>query len=144
MAYFFWAAFLTLLTVVVHALGIFCINRLTHFMIGRIRVSAFSETVLFGVVTYLLMLVHMGPVLLWALFYWHTAGMESFSNAFFYSISSYSTVGLADHGPAGTLGRLLGPYESALGMLMFGLSGAYLVHVRELTREQAKAAARLL
>ena len=37
MAYFFWAAFLTLLTVVVHALGIFCINRLTHFMIGRIR-----------------------------------------------------------------------------------------------------------
>ena len=103
-----------------------------------------GETVLFGVVTYLLMLVHMGPVLLWALFYWHTAGMESFSNAFFYSISSYSTVGLADHGPAGALGRLLGPYESALGMLMFGLSGAYLVHVRELTREQAKAAARLL
>ena len=88
------------------------------------------------------LLVH--PVLLWALFYWHTAGMESFSNAFFYSISSYSTIGLADHGPAGALGRLLGPYESALGMLMFGLSGAYLVHVRDLTREQAKAAARLL
>ena len=98
MAYFFWAAFLTLLTVVVHALGIFCINQLTHFMIGRIRGS----------------------------------------------ISSYSTIGLADHGPAGALGRLLGPYESALGMLMFGLSGAYLVHVRDLTREQAKAAARLL
>jgi hypothetical protein len=71
--------------------------------------------------------------LLWAVAYYHWGELGSFSNAFYFSIASFSTVGASDL----TLSpghRLVGALEAAMGMLMFGWSTALLVQVVQESR----------
>jgi voltage-gated potassium channel len=68
--------------------------------------------------------LHMSQILLWAAFYrWEC--FPSWEAAFYFSITSYSTVGYGDLVlPAAW--RSLGPVESAAGVLMCGLSASFL------------------
>jgi voltage-gated potassium channel Kch len=67
-------------------------------------------------------------VIAWGLLYYHWGELGSFANCLYFSFASYTTVGAADL----TLSRphrMLGAFESAVGMLMFGWSTALLVQV---------------
>lgn len=66
---------------------------------------------------------------IWALFYWLVVGMETLSNAIYFSTVTYTTLGYGDI----TLSKewqLLSSLQAVDGILMFGWSTAFLVTVR--------------
>jgi len=76
--------------------------------------------------TGLIVALHLLQILLWAWFYrWKC--FPSWETAFYFSTTSYSTVG-ADLIPPHTW-RTLGPVESVTGVLMCGLSASFLFAV---------------
>jgi voltage-gated potassium channel len=90
--------------------------------------------------------LHMLQILLWAAFY-RWSCFSSWESAFYFSITSYSTVGYGDV-VLPSEWRILGPVESVTGVLMCGLSASFLFAIvtrlvdREtrLSPEQATAA----
>jgi hypothetical protein len=77
--------------------------------------------------TTLIVCLHMLEVLLWALFY-RLYCLSSWESAFYFSTTSYSTVGYGDLVLPPTW-RLVGPIESITGVLMCGLSVSFLFAV---------------
>jgi len=61
----------------------------------------------------------------WAIAYFAIGGFNGMATALYYSLSSYTTVGFADAVLPEQM-RLLGPLESATGVLMFGWSTGYI------------------
>jgi voltage-gated potassium channel len=88
--------------------------------------------------------LHIFEILLWAGFY-RWLCFPSWESAFYFSTSSYATVGYGDV-VLRQMWRNLGPVESVIGVLMCGLSASFLFAIvsrlvdREirLSREQAK------
>jgi len=88
--------------------------------------------------------LHLLEILLWAAFY-RWLCFPSWESAFYFSTSSYATVGYGDI-VLPQLWRALGPVESIIGVLMCGLSASFLFAIvsrlvdREtrLSREPAK------
>ena len=88
--------------------------------------------------------LHIFEILLWAGFY-RWLCFPSWESAFYFSTSSYATVGYGDV-VLPQMWRNLGPVESVIGVLMCGLSASFLFAIvsrlvdREirLSREQAK------
>ena len=70
--------------------------------------------------TVAILILHGLEILLWATFY-RTRCFPSWEIAFYFSASSYSTVGYGDVVLPSTW-RLLGPLESVTGVLMCGIS----------------------
>jgi hypothetical protein len=71
--------------------------------------------------------LHMLQILLWAGFYrWKC--FPSWESAFYFSTTSYSTVGYGDL-VLPRMWRTLGPVESVTGVLMCGLSASFLFAV---------------
>ena len=68
--------------------------------------------------------LHLAEVLLWTAFYWWKC-LPALESAFYFSATSYSTVGYGDV-ILPPFWRLLGPMESITGVLMCGLSGGLL------------------
>jgi len=114
---------LTCATVLIHALG--TLNAMAHFArIWREREPRWkrwtSETLLVRVVSVLLLL-HLAETGVWAATYCLLGLLSDFETALYFSITSYTTVGYGDVVlPAPW--RLLGPFEGAVGILMFGWS----------------------
>jgi voltage-gated potassium channel len=77
--------------------------------------------------TSMLICLNMMEILLWAWFYrWQC--FASWESAFYFSAASYSTVGAGDLFLQPTW-RTMGPIESVTGVLMCGLSAAFLFAV---------------
>jgi hypothetical protein len=77
----------------------------------------------------ILMVGHLLQVILWALLYrfdWNELG--NMSNALYFSLASFTTLGATDLALAPEH-RMVGALESAAGMLMFGWSTALLVRL---------------
>ena len=76
----------------------------------------------------LLLMAHLTAAALWAaaLFWW--VALPDFATAFYFSLTSYSTVGYGDVLLPDPV-RILGPIESVLGVLMLGWSTAVIVAV---------------
>ena len=70
--------------------------------------------------TVAIIILHGLVILLWASFYWARC-FSSWELAFYFSASSYSTVGYGDLILPSNL-RLLGPLEAIIGVLMCGIS----------------------
>jgi voltage-gated potassium channel len=68
--------------------------------------------------------LHIFEILLWAAFY-RWLCFPLWESAFYFSTSSYATVGYGDIVPP-QLWRTLGPIESIIGVLMCGLSASFL------------------
>lgn len=120
---------LAVMTVAVHSIG-------TNIAIcsckGWLRSkSPRSQMAITAVMSYLvgfLLIVHFVEAALWAVAMLWWAGMPDLSTAFYYSMTSYTTVGYGDVLlPEST--RLLGPIESVLGVMMMGWSTAVIVTV---------------
>ena len=77
--------------------------------------------------TTLIVCLHMLQIVLWALFYRLYCFSHS-ESAFYFSATSYSTVGYGDL-VLPQAWRLLGPMESITGVLMCGLSVSFLYAV---------------
>lgn len=95
-----------------------------HIEGGVSRLGPFRSGVLMVRLTSLIIALHLLQILLWAGFYrWHC--FSSWESAFYFSAASYSTVGYGDL-LLPPRWRCLGPVESVTGVLMCGLSAAFL------------------
>ena len=77
----------------------------------------------------ILLVGHVVQVLLWAMLYyfdWHA--FSSFGDAAYFSLASFTTLGAAEL-TLPTNHRMIGAFESAAGVMMFGWSTALLVAV---------------
>ena len=79
-------------------------------------------------VVYGLLLLHLLQIIVWAACYQWSGCFPDFATAFYYSATSYSTVGYGDVIPAGNW-RILGAIEAVTGILMFGWSTGVLFSV---------------
>jgi|SRR5580704_6479994 voltage-gated potassium channel len=96
----------------------------SNFGPGGHRHGALRSTLLLVRFTTVMFVLHILQILLWAGFYrWNC--FPSWESAFYFSATSYSTVGYGDLVlPA--IWRTLGPLESVTGVLMCGLSASLL------------------
>jgi hypothetical protein len=91
---------------------------------GMYRFGVFRSAVLMVRFTSVIVVLHLLQILLWAGFYrWNC--LPSWESAFYFSAASYSTVGYGDL-VLPRMWRNLGPVEGVTGVLMCGLSAAFL------------------
>jgi hypothetical protein len=117
-------------TVLIHALG--TLEAIAH--VSRVWPQSkgkqgllISELHIVRVVAGMLLL-HFIEAGTWAAFFWMSRVLPGFEPAFYFSITSYTTVGYGDV-LLPERWRLLGPIEAAVGILMFGWSTAIIVAV---------------
>jgi len=88
-------------------------------------------TTMFGIlvrIIYGLLLLHLLQITVWAVCYQWNGCFADFATSFYYSATSYSTVGYGDVIPEGNW-RVLGSIEAVTGILMFGWSTGVLFSV---------------
>ena len=97
---------------------------IAHFARQRYRLGAVRSAALIVRFTIVMIVLHLSQILLWAAFYrWRC--FSSWESAFYFSTTSYSTVGYGDL-VLPSEWRNLGPVESVTGVLMCGLSASFL------------------
>jgi hypothetical protein len=79
-------------------------------------------------VVYGLLILHLLQIIVWAACYQWNGCFPDFETAFYYSATSYSTVGYGDVIPPGNW-RIVGSVEAVTGILMFGWSTGVLFSV---------------
>src|SRR6201993_461383 len=108
------------------------------------RLGPFRSAVLMVRFITAFMVLHILEILLWAVFY-RWLCFPLWESAFYFSTSSYATVGYGDI-VLPQMWRTLGPVESIIGVLMCGLSASFLFAIvsrlvdreTKLSREPAK------
>jgi len=123
-----WALPLIVATVVIHVAGLGVINREALRTVGLVRTHR-NFNVLFaivmGVTTLLATLLHAVEAGIWASVYWALGAVPDGKSALLYSLNAittygHSTVDLTAHW------QLMGALEALNGMLLFGLTTAFL------------------
>jgi len=116
------AVFLVTLTLWIQCVGIAVLIRWARDSIERgvARLSSLRAAVLMIRFSTLVIVLHFLQIVLWSVFYrWYC--LPSWESSFYFSASSYSTVGYGDV-VLPSVFRLLGPVESVTGVLMCGIS----------------------
>jgi len=123
-----WSLPLIVVSVMYHALGLALINQ--HIVRAKLILeSKRHRLILFatilGVTTLLVTLLHATESGLWAGLYWKLGALPDGKSALLYSLGAMTTYGhepfyLADHW------RLMGTLEALNGMILFGLTTAFL------------------
>ena len=115
------AAALVAITVALHSVGF-------AFVLGKlVKSDAAPPTETWPIVwllvrlAWLLIVIHVAEIILWALFYWWWRCMPDAESAFYFSGVTYTTLGYGDL-VLPPRWRLLGPVEALTGILMSGLS----------------------
>jgi hypothetical protein len=134
------AVFLVTLTLCIQCAGMAVLIRWARANIERgvARLSSFRAAVLMIRSSTLMVVLHFSQIFLWSVFYSQYC-LLSWESSFYFSASSYSTVGYGDvvlpH-----VCRLLGPVESVTGVLMCGISVSCLFAVATRLVERASGA----
>jgi hypothetical protein len=132
-----WGLFLIALTVAIHAVGIVIMS------LVMIRLRVALENLSFGLcyvvpivigtvatVGLLLAMLHGIEATIWAIAYLWAGAVDSFADGMLYSVDSITT-----RGASGLMllphWRMLGALESANGLLLFGISTAYMFAVMQ-------------
>src|SRR5664280_929840 len=113
------ACVLATLTVAVHATGIAFLLRLHLQPRGVWHVTRILLRMIWWLV-----LLHLAEISIWGLFYWWRGCLPNAEAAFYFSGSTYTTLGYGDVVLAKPW-RLLAPIESLMGVIMCGLSTGY-------------------
>lgn len=131
------AAALILLTTLIHAVGVVGIAHWLGLDRERPKVRRFHPltVAILGAVALLLFALHTAEIALFGLFYLAVGALPNLEEALFFSASSYSTIGTAEHVLASDW-RLVGAIEGVIGFLMLGWSAAFFVtDMNKLLRE---------
>ena len=108
---------------------------------GVERLSSLHAAMLMIRFSSLVVVLHFLQIFLWAVFYrWYC--LPSWESSFYFSASSYSTVGYGDV-VLPRVWRLLAPVESVTGVLMCGISVSCLVVVATKLVERESGARRM-
>ncbi len=126
---FLISAFMVVLCVAIHGIGLFSLNNAvrTEAAIERLRhIDPLSPRgALFTLLTVIAMLaLHGVEIWAFAFVYLITGAVSGLENALYFSTISYSTVGYND-AHIGQDWRLLGAFESILGVFLLGWSTAF-------------------
>ncbi len=141
-----WALPLIVLTVMLHVIVLGFINtrviaELEKFRDRRRFMLRF--VVVMGIVTFLATLLHAAEAAIWAVAYHELAALPDIREALLYSLSALTTYGHAELYLARHW-QLMGALEALNGLLLFGLTTAFLyAHVRRvlpLDRREAERA----
>ncbi|WP_374544723.1 hypothetical protein [Rhodoblastus sp.] len=131
-----WGLLLTVLTFIVHATGIALMAALAMRIRDRMQSGGawrhtFVITIGFiGVVGLLLATLHGIEAGIWATAYWRLGALPSPQEAMLYSVDSITTRGAS--GLVLERGwRMMGALEAADGMLLFGISTAFIFAVMQ-------------
>jgi voltage-gated potassium channel len=116
------AVLLVILTLCLQCAGLAVLLRWLRRAVARgiYKLSPFHSAALVMQSTAAVIVLHALQVLLWASAY-HWFCMPSWESAFYFSASSYATVGYGDL-VLPTSWRMLGPLESIIGVLMCGVT----------------------
>jgi hypothetical protein len=123
------AVFLVTITLWIQCAGIAVLIRWARASIERgvARLSSWHAAILMIRFSTLVIVLHFLQIFFWSAFYrWYC--LPSWEPSFYFSASSYSTVGYGDV-VLPRVWRLLGPVESVTGVLMCGISVSFLIAV---------------
>jgi voltage-gated potassium channel len=116
------AVLLVTLTLWIQSVGMAVLIRWARASVerGLARLSSLHAAILMIRFSTLVVILHFFQIFLWSVFYrWYC--LPSWETSFYFSASSYSTVGYGDV-VLPRVWRLLGPVESVTGVLMCGIS----------------------
>jgi hypothetical protein len=122
-----------LVTIVIHALallGIFHFVRREH-LLRRTGVRFWRDLAIVSGATLLAGVAHFVEVIIWAVVFLLCGEFSRFAPAIYGSATLYTTLGYGDAVMSSSW-KMLGPFETADGMLMFGLSTAIAISVIQL------------
>ncbi len=130
-----WGLSLIATTTVMHVLGMFLIAMLlSKIFVGAVQCGTISPlpvfTVTIGVAALLLALLHGCEVGLWAATLVGLGAVADFRSAIYFSMQMATTLG-ADVVQLESPWKLMGPLEGISGMLVFGLSTAFLFAITQ-------------
>ena len=118
------ALFLVATTVIIHAGGLgMALSHALH-STGRPQTRFWQITWLLIRIAWLLIVIHMFEIAVWALFFWWEKCLPNVESAFYFSGVTYATLGYGDL-LLPQEWRLFGPLEALTGNLMVGLSIAF-------------------
>jgi Ion channel len=118
------AAALVAITVIIHAAGLGMV--LSHTLQSTVRPDTrfWPITWLLIRIAWLLIVIHVFEIAVWALFFWWEKCLPDMESSFYFSGVTYATIGYGDI-VLPEEWRLFGPIEGLTGILMCGLSTAF-------------------
>jgi Ion channel len=118
------ASALVAITVMIHAGGLGMV--LSHVLRSTEQPDArfWSITWLLIRIAWLLIIIHVLEIAVWALFFWWKKCLPDMESSFYFSGVTYATIGYGDI-VLPEEWRLFGPIEGLAGILMCGLSTAF-------------------
>jgi len=115
---------LVAITVTIHAAGLgWALSQALH-STERPQKQFWPITWLLIRIAWLLIVIHMLEIAVWAFFFWWEKCLPNFESAFYFSGVTYATLGYGDL-LLPKEWRLFGPLEALTGNLMVGLSIAF-------------------
>jgi len=118
------ASCLVATTVIIHAAGLGIV--LSHMLRSAVRPDTrfWPITWLLIRIAWLLIVIHLFEIAVWALFFWWQKCLPNLESSFYFSGVTYATIGYGDL-VLPEEWRLFGPLEGLTGILMCGLSTAF-------------------
>ena len=123
----FWGVVLVAFTMLMHGYGMLLVLRVATFLGIRVRRSR-SPTLSVArliLVSWMIMFLHLFEVFIWALFFYFSGGIPDASNAYYFALGEYTTLGSAFNLPFHW--RLLEGMTSIAGLLTFAWSTGVLL-----------------
>jgi len=119
------AACLVAITVTIHAAGLgMVLSHVSHSKVRPEDTRFWPITWLLIRIAWLLIVIHLFAIFVWALFFWLAKCLPNLESSFYFSAVTYATIGYGDL-VLPKEWRMLGPIEGFTGILMFGLSTAF-------------------
>lgn len=124
---------MTLATIVIHAVALIAIVHFIryHHRLGRTGVRFWRDVAVVSGAIFVAGLAHLVEVIIWSLVFVWCGQSGQLSAAFYNSAMLYRSLGYGDVVMSPSW-KLLGPFETADGMLAFGISTAIVISVVQL------------
>jgi len=135
----FWGGILMAITMAMHGFGMLMVLRVNQSIKERIGTKKGLMPGLFPIIlaSFLIMIVHLTEVMLWALFFIWKGAFHNQSLAFYFSLNEYTTVGSAFNLPQHW--RLLEGLIATTGLLTFAWSTGVLITLAQEFQNQRMA-----